>query len=234
MKNDPEAGAGIDSKIEAVILDYGLVIVKSPTREEFERLAEIFDVPVEQFFKLWEATRDVYDRGDLSPQEYWRKMAAELKRSVDDRQIEKLRKIEIDMWLNVDPAMLEWVKQLRAAGVKTAVLSNMPTDLATYLRENAAWLNDFTFKTFSGEVRMIKPDPKIYEYTLRGLGVAATNALFVDDRERNTLAAVKVGIRAIQFRDVAQLREELEEMNFAVLPVAAATEYGDKKISALL
>ena len=234
MKNSSAVGGGIDSKIEAVILDYGLVIAKSPTREEFERMAEILAVPVEIFFKQWETTRDVYDRGDLSPQEYWRKMAAELKRSIDDRQIEDLRKMEIDMWINIDPAMLVWVKQLRVAGVKTAVLSNMPTDLATYLRENAEWLQDFTFKTFSGEVRMIKPDPKIYEYTLHGLGVAAGNAVFVDDRERNTLGAEKVGMRGIVFRDVAQLRADLMAIKFEVLPVATATEHGEEKFSALL
>lgn len=157
-------------------------------------------------------------------------------RSVDDAQIEELRKIEIEMWINVDPAMLDWVKQLREGGVKTAVLSNMPTDLATYLRTNALWLNDFAFKVFSGEVRMIKPDPGIYEYTVEGLGVPAGSALFVDDRERNILGGEAVGIRGIQFRDRTQLRQELEGMRFEILPVAneIRTDRGEEKFSALL
>ena len=46
-------------------------------------------------------------------------------------------------------------------------------------------MEKFSFKTLSAEVGMIKPDPAIYEHTLRGLGVSAAEALFIDDREIN-------------------------------------------------
>ena len=57
--------------ISAVILDYGQVLVRCPTPEEFGRMAEMFNVRFELFFELWEASRGPYDRGDLTAEEYW-------------------------------------------------------------------------------------------------------------------------------------------------------------------
>jgi FMN phosphatase YigB (HAD superfamily) len=80
-------------------------------------------------------------------------------------------------------------------------------------------MENFTFKTFSAEVKLVKPHPAIYQHTLQGLGVSAAEALFVDDRERNTTAAQALGIRAIQYHTIEQLRDDLQKLNFPVLPV---------------
>ena len=53
---------------------------------------------------------------------------------------------------------------------------------------------------------------------LQGLGVKAEEALFVDDREINVRGAREVGIHALRFRSVRELREDLMRMGFAILP----------------
>ena len=133
-------------------------------------------------------------------------------------QIAFLRQVEVEIWSNTDPAMIDWVRQLHKAGIKTGLLSNMPLDLAAHVRTNCQWMESFDFKTLSAEIGLIKPDPAIYEHTLRGLGVAAAEALFVDDREINVRAARQLGIHAIQFNSVPQLRKELETLMFRILP----------------
>jgi putative hydrolase of the HAD superfamily len=114
--------------------------------------------------------------------------------------------------------MVEWLLTIGSAGIKTGLLSNMPAELAAYVRRHFEWMSNFTFKTFSAEVRLVKPDPAIYEHTLRGLGVEAGETLFVDDRETNILAARGLGMHAIRFRSVAQFREDLEELGFSISP----------------
>ena len=175
----------------------------------------------ELFYELWEASRGPYDRGDFTAEEYWLKLAAETNTSLDSGQIEILRKVEVEIWAHLNPGMLDWVSQLHAAGIKTGLLSNMPWDLVTHVRSNCKWMENFTFKTLSAEVRLIKPDPAIYEHTLHGLGVSAAEALFVDDREINVRAAAALGMNAIQFRSIAGLRHDLEALGFHILPVAA-------------
>jgi putative hydrolase of the HAD superfamily len=221
---EASVSAGSDngsSMIKAVILDYGQVLARCPTVPEFGRMAEMFDVDFESFYRLWEESRGPYDRGDFAAEEYWLKLASQTHSSLDANQIKVLREVEVEIWSHADPAMLDWLSKLHAADIKTALLSNMPWDLVKYVRANFGWMENFSFKTFSAEVRLIKPDAAIYEYTLRGLGVPAGEALFVDDRESNVEAARFLGIRSIQFRSVAQLRSELEEIGFPVLPAVA-------------
>src|ERR1022692_563522 len=209
--------------IRAVILDYGQVLVRCPTVPEFRRMAEMFHVSFESFYELWEASRDVYDRGDLAAEEYWLQLAEQTNTTLAPGQIEILRQVEIEIWAHTDPGMLDWLSRLHTAGIKTALLSNIPLDLMAYVLANFQWMENFAFKTFSAEVRLIKPDLAIYEHTLRGLGVAAAEALFVDDREANIQAARALGMRAIQFRSMAQLRDDLAALGFPVLPAGAVS-----------
>jgi putative hydrolase of the HAD superfamily len=204
--------------IKAVILDYGKVLVRSPTPQEFGRMADVLNVDFELFYKLWETSRGSYDRSDLTADEYWSKLAAQCSTSVDAKQIELLRRLEVEIWVHADPAMLDWLSQLQTAGIKTALLSNMPTDLMTHVLTNLPWMQHFSVRTFSAEVRLIKPDPAIYRQTLEGLGVAAPEAVFVDDRENNIQAARALGMHAIQFHSTGQLRRDLEKLGFPVLP----------------
>jgi len=127
---------------------------------------------------------------------------------------------DVEMWGKVNVLMVNWLRELRRGGIKTGLLSNIHPAMITYLRENFDWLELFDFKTFSAEVRLIKPDAAIYEHTLRGLGVRPEETLFVDDREVNVQAARDLGIHAVQFRSVEKLREDLKRIGFSILPVA--------------
>jgi putative hydrolase of the HAD superfamily len=207
--------------IKAVIFDYGQVLARRPTAEEFGRMGEMFNVGPDAFYELWETSRGPYDRGDVSAEEYWLKMAAQTGSSIDGKQIEILRKVEVEIWAHPDPAMLDWLDMLHTAGIKTALLSNMPWDLIEHVRTHFKWMEDFAFKTFSAEVRLIKPDGAIYQHTLKGLGLPAAETLFLDDRETNIRAAQTLGIQAIQFRSIGQLKDDLEALGFPVLPTAA-------------
>ena len=181
-------------------------------------MGEMFNVSSESFYELWESSRGAYDRGDLTAEKYWLQLAAQTNSLLDRKQIEILREIEVEIWAHPDSGMLDWVNQLHEAGIRTALLSNMPWDLVNHVRTSFKWMEEFAFKTFSAEVRLIKPDPAIYEHTLNGLGVAAEEALFLDDRENNVGAARALGIHGIQFQSIAQLEDDLRALGFPVLP----------------
>jgi len=222
MREDPvsaEHRSGSPS-IRAVILDYGQVLASRPTGEEFGRIAKMFNVSFELFYQLWETSRDLYDRGDLTAEEYWLNLAVQTNTALDRGQIEILRQVEVEIWARPNLDMLVWVSRLHAAGIKTALLSNMPLDLAVHVT-NCQWMENFTFKTLSSEVRLIKPDPAAYKHTLHGLGVSAAESLFVDDREPNIRAARALGIHAIQFRSIARLKDDLEALGFPITPAVA-------------
>ena len=62
----------------------------------------------------------------------------------------------------------------------------------------------------SADLRIIKPQPGIYERSLSDLAVYAEEAVFIDDNAINTDGAAAVGMHALLFSDYEQLKNELE------------------------
>ncbi|HTW59020.1 MAG TPA: HAD family phosphatase [Terriglobales bacterium] len=206
------------AKLRAVIFDYGEVLCHRPTSAEMAQLAGFFGLSVEGLPALWERNRGPFDRGDLTPDVYWSMLARDAGVEIGPRQLAEICALDVAMWSNVDSGMVEWARRLGASGMKLGLLSNMHPAMVAHCREQFAWLGDFDFLTFSGEVRLIKPDSAIYEHTLRGLGVEAQETLFLDDREINVRAARALGIHALQVQSMPQLRSELRAMEFEILP----------------
>ncbi len=67
----------------------------------------------------------------------------------------------------------------------------------------------FDVKVFSCIEGVIKPDRKIYEITLKKLGVKPEEVVFVDDKEENVKAAQDIGINTILFKNSEQFKKEL-------------------------
>ena len=207
--------------LKAIIFDYGEVLCLPPTTDEVAESARILDLDVRRFRELWSRDRDRYDRGDFTAEQYWRMLAENAKRTLREEQFRELAERDVRMWSHVNPLMVAWLGSLSAAGIKTAVLSNMHADMARYARREFAWLDLLSYHVFSVEVRLINPDPAIYRHCLQGLGVAAQETLFLDDRGPNVKAAQAVGLHALRFKSVAQLHDELQAAGFPVLPRAA-------------
>lgn len=207
-------------RLKAVILDYGEVLSHRPTADESARLASFFNLRADQLPALWERNRGAYDRGDLAPDVYWSMLAKDAGIELNPDQLGSIHEIDLAMWSSINSSMVDWLGQLRSSGMKLGLLSNMHPEMVAHCRKQFSWLKNFDFLTFSGDVRLIKPDPAIYEHTLRGLGVTASEALFLDDREVNIRAAQALGINALRFESIEQLRRDLESSGFPILPAA--------------
>ncbi len=106
------------------------------------------------------------------------------------------------------PAMINVVRQAKASGLRTALLSNSWGN--DYLRDD--WDQLFDAVVISGEVGMRKPEPEIYRHTLDLLGCAPGEAVFVDDLERNVRAAAALGIIGVHHRSYEETILELEAL----------------------
>ena len=105
-----------------------------------------------------------------------------------------------------EPAMAALVLRARRAGLLTGLLSNSWGN--TYPREG--WDEMFHTIVISGEVGMRKPDREIFEHTLDLLGVAAGEAVFVDDLPANVRAAVEFGLVGVHHTSYDETAAELE------------------------
>jgi putative hydrolase of the HAD superfamily len=117
------------------MLDYGNVLCLWPGAADFEILYRLSGIPEQKFQKcFWRYRRD-YDRGSLDGPAYWQKVAQDAAARLTAEQVTNLIAADVQLWQRPDPAMARWVGALRAQGFKTAVLSNMPNDVARGVRQ---------------------------------------------------------------------------------------------------
>jgi putative hydrolase of the HAD superfamily len=218
MANSNNHKGSKTSPIRAVVLDYGEVLSLPPEPKTMGRMAAAFQMEPGLFFERYIPTRGPYDQGLLTAEEYWLGFARELGVGVDAERIEKLRAWDTQMWSRTNPVMTAWLEELQAAGLTTALLSNMQFDMAAHARKYFAWLTRFDHQILSCELRLIKPDAAIFRETIQRLGVRPQETLFVDDREANVEAARAAGMRAVRFQSTDRLRAALQEIGFEILP----------------
>ncbi len=110
----------------------------------------------------------------------------------------------------VQDAMLELIRELRAGGVRTALLSNSWGDPSSYPSDLLAELFDDV--VISGQVGMRKPEYRIFQFALDRLGLTAGECAFVDDMEGNIVAARTLGLAAVWHSDSASTKAKLTEI----------------------
>jgi putative hydrolase of the HAD superfamily len=104
------------------------------------------------------------------------------------------------------------LEKLSARGVPLYCLSNMSSDIFTYLRQRHSFWGVFRGIVISGDIRMMKPERDIFEFLLQRYGLVAAQTVFVDDSAANIAAARELGIHPVWFKSAAQCERELEEL----------------------
>lgn len=98
------------------------------------------------------------------------------------------------------PRMLAAVRALRADGFLTAILSDQ-TDWLERLDARDRFFLEFDRVFNSYRLGKGKRDATIFDDTVRALGVAPGEALFVDDNSGHVERAASRGLRAVLFRN---------------------------------
>jgi putative hydrolase of the HAD superfamily len=197
--------------IDAVVFDYGNVLNEPPLAVQYQPLARLAGINEADFLGLYWRNRLEYDRStQLDGPAYWRQLAMAAGKQLSAEQISQLIDLDGRLWTGTRPILMEWVKILRKQGRQTAILSNMPREIAAHLRRTAAWLHHFDHLVFSGEHGLVKPEAALYMICLKGLTAQPGDVLFIDDCEDNVQGARKAGMRAVRFESTPQLVRDVD------------------------
>lgn len=114
--------------------------------------------------------------------------------------------------LRLEPLVVDAVAELRARGIKIAVLSNSwgsaPFDPYARFQLNER----YDVVVISDQVRLRKPDPEIFALTLKRLELPGERCVFVDDVSRYLPVASALGMATIHATDPATTVAELKRV----------------------
>lgn len=203
-------------KPEAIILDYGNVIVGPLDRAAFEAglaaLAADHGFPTGR--ALWEHIYISDDweqakRGRLSHQEFWARRLGAL--GINTEVGQKAFKERLYEHWGIIPGMQALLAELRRH-YRLAILSNSSRrNFAAYITERRGLGGLFEAIISSAEEGVAKPEPAFYLLALERLKIGPEQALFIDDQVRNTTAAEALGIASIVFTTPQALLRELAQ-----------------------
>ena len=148
------------------------------------------------------------ERGECTNEEFERQLAAQLTH-VDGRPV-----AHDDLLARMfaagatENAMLDLIRALRRAGLRTALLSNSWGD--GYPRHLFPELFDVV--VISAEVGMRKPEERIFRHTASLLGLEPEECVFIDDVAANIVAAEAIGLIGVHHREPGPTALRLTEL----------------------
>ena len=200
--------------LRALVVDYGGVLTSS-VADTVAQWAQADDIDPALFGEVLRAWRREHpgghpvhelETGSLAAADFERVLAERLRTRSGGRVAAKGLLTRIFAGFGSEPAMVGVLRRARAAGLRTALLSNSWGNV--YPREQ--WGELFDAAVISGEVGLRKPDADIYLLVAERLGVEPAACVFVDDLAANVRGAVAVGMVGVHHVDPVATIAELE------------------------
>ena len=184
--------------IQAVVFDFAGVIIN---KAGWLWLAETFPDLEEKRDFLRDVSNKA-DRGDMTTQEFVQ-IIAEVTHTPAKEVWPEIRKRVV-----VNRDLLAFIDELKKT-YRTGLLSNYVYDWANEIMTDFDLYKYFDHVVISSQVRMIKPDPRIFMKTLALMETAPEETIFVDDLQKNIDAACELGIKGILYTSVHQLKTDM-------------------------
>lgn len=201
MNNQPE--------IKAIIFDIGGVLIRTEDRSHRNNLEKRLGLePGESEILVFngEMGRKA-QHGEISSAELYSWIQKHL--GLDDAGIAQFKH---EFWAGdrLDTELIDFIKSLREK-YTVCVISNFMDALPAMLKTEYPAADAFHFTVVSAHVGIMKPDPRIFEYTIKLLNLRPEETIFIDDFQHNIDGCQAVGMHGIHFKPHENLKQKLKE-----------------------
>ncbi len=198
--------------IEAVLFDWGGVLIDNPAPGLMDYCARVLGVPVEDYVRVHNAHGEAFQRGSIAEEVFWRRVCNELRRPVPQRS---------SLWGDAFRAVYRprtevfaLVRRLHASGIKTSLLSNTEVPAMAFFLELG--YDMFDALTFSCAEGVFKPQREIYEVAAGKLPAPPARCVLIDDRLDFVEGARDAGMKGIVYKDLERVEKELAALGVPV------------------
>ena len=195
-------------KINAVIFDWGGVLIEDPAPALFKYCANALGVGEEQYVITFDICINDFQTGTVTEQQFWMNMTKRLK--VPMPKADSLWTEAFTAAYRPRQEMFSLASRLRKIGCKTAILSN--TEMPVVEIINKQKYDTFDVIVLSCLEGTAKPERKIYDLTIDRLGIPARQALFIDDKQENIDGAKQAGLQTIVFKNTEEFKKDIAQL----------------------
>lgn len=199
------------SPIKAIVFDFGGVLLDWNPRNLYQRYfpdqQSMEDFLKEINFAEWNARQD---KG-----RYFADGIADLSSRFPQHAhlIEAYFKHWKDSITGPIPGVVDILCKLKQDGYPLFGLSNWSMETFPLIRREYEFFDWFDDMVISGDAKLIKPHPAIFNLLLNKINYSAPECVLIDDSLPNIDTANELGFATIHFTSAEQLQIELQEMN---------------------
>ena len=195
-------------EIKNIIFDMGRVLLKFDPYVSLNTYCENKEDIDLLYKELFEAPEWIMaDEGKITNGQRY-----ELVKERVPERLHRALKLVVENWaICMEPVdgALDFYNYVKEKGYNTYVLSNACNRFYSYFPKHYE-LDSFKGIVVSSDVKMIKPNPAIYEYILKTYDLNPTECLFIDDVEANVKSAEALSIKGFVFKNnYGELKEVL-------------------------
>lgn len=188
-------------QIKTIIFDNNGVLTSA---DSVTNIARFLNVKEDILKPVWEDMAKLLDEGNITTTEFYRRI---LNHFGIYKNLDHFRKVHLEGFLSKN-SVQQFAKSLRD-DFEIALLSNFGDGFDEC---NERWKMEEIFgkKIFvSCKIKMRKPNDDIYLFALDKLKRKPEETMFIDDNKENIKAAEKLGINAILFTNLENLKKDL-------------------------
>lgn len=201
-----------DAQPTSVVFDLGGVLIDWNPRYLYRKLLNGDEAAVERFMRdVWS---DAWNLGLDAGRTFAEAVPDLVAAFPDDRHlIEAYR----DRWIETIggpiPQTVAILDELHRRGVPLWAITNWSAETFPLVRDHPtyAFLRHFRIVFVSGELKLVKPEPAIFEHALGVIGGPARSCLFVDDNLGNVIGARGAGMVGHHFTGAEPLAAALRD-----------------------
>ena len=104
------------------------------------------------------------------------------------------------------------LEELRSRGQRLYALTNFSAETFPIAQRRSPSLRLFADAVVSGEIGLVKPDPRIFALAIERCQLSPARTAYVDDMPVNVDAGRAAGLRALRFTTPERLREDLRAL----------------------
>ena len=202
--------------VKAIIFDLGNVLINFDHRIAVRKISPLCVKTKEEIFNFFfdSPLTGLFEEGMIEPGEFFSGVKKALKLNIDYEAF-------LPVWNGIffltasNRSVYRLAKALRK-NYRLALLSNINTLHFDYLKDNFPVFDPFHNLLLSFQMKLKKPDVRIYKKALAALGVQPQGTFYTDDRPELIESAGRLGIQGFVFRGVEQLKNDLMDAGIEI------------------
>jgi len=200
-------------KIKGIIFDLGNVILDFDHRIAAAKIAKFTDMSGEDIYNLFFDSPDtaLFEEGRISSEDFFKAVQKKLDLKLTFEEFIPIWN-EIFFFSEKNLAAYNIARALKN-NYRVALLSNINSLHLEYIKKTFPILDAFHDILASCELKLRKPDARIYSKALAVLGTQSAQTFYTDDRPELVEGAKKLGINSFVFSSAAELKNNLARFN---------------------